>query len=171
MKIRKIKTEDYQAVKDLVITAFSKSEHGYGGEAELVEKIRNLDSYDHNLELVAEKYDHIIGHVLLSEIKIQGINQYGFSLAPISVLPKNQNQKIGSQLMKKIEEQAKNTDKKFISILGNPDYYKKFGYKEAKKYNIKAPFEVPEKYYLIKSINDFNLNNFSGMIEYSSAFD
>lgn len=44
MEIRKIKNEDYEMITDLTIEAFTNSEHGYGGEADLVKNIRILEN-------------------------------------------------------------------------------------------------------------------------------
>lgn len=171
MEIRKIKNEDYEMITDLTIEAFTNSEHGYGGEADLVKNIRKLDSYDDNLELVATENNQIIGHALLSEVKIKENNLSGLALAPISVSTERQNQKIGSQLMQEIEKKAVQTNFNFIVILGDPNFYKRFGYKEAQTFNIKAPFEVPKEFYLIKMIKDNNSTNYAGTIEYNSAFN
>lgn len=71
MQIRTVRKEDYSAISDLILTAFSKSSNGYGGEAELVEKIRLDPTYHKTLEVVADQSGQIIGHGLLSEVQVK----------------------------------------------------------------------------------------------------
>lgn len=73
--------------------------------------------------------------------------------------------------MQEIEKKAVKTNFNFIVILGDPNFYKRFGYKEAQRFNIKAPFEVPKEFSLIKMIKDNNSTNYAGTIEYNSAFN
>ncbi|MBP2966818.1 GNAT family N-acetyltransferase, partial [Acinetobacter baumannii] len=91
-------------IKELIVEAFSKSEYGYTGEAELVDKIRQNNDY---LEVVYLEENKVIGHGLLSDSKIENhLNETvakGLVLAPISVLPSHQGKGIGSQLMTALE--------------------------------------------------------------------
>ncbi|WP_317126984.1 GNAT family N-acetyltransferase [Apibacter raozihei] len=57
-------------------------------------------------------------------------------LGPVSVLPDYQNKGIGSKLILHTIQRAKELGYKAILLCGDPDYYKKFGFKESKKYNI-----------------------------------
>lgn len=53
MIIKTINLENYNEVTELIRESFSQSEHGYGNEAELVDKIRNEEGYIKDLEIVA----------------------------------------------------------------------------------------------------------------------
>ena len=57
-------------------------------------------------------------------------NQFSgwYGLAPVSVLPSNQNQGIGSKLVKAGLLQLKQLDAKGCVLLGEPSYYKRFGF-------------------------------------------
>lgn len=172
--IREITESDFKAVEKLIIEAFSGSEYGYQNEAELVEKIRAEDTYLKELELVEVIEDKIVGHALLSQAVIQNetkevINK-GVVLAPLSVLPTHQGKGIGKRLIKALEEKIANRCS-FISILGSPSYYSQFGYKEAANFDIKAPFEVPSEYFLIKEMTKDGLESSEGMLIYNKAFN
>ena len=56
-------------------------------------------------------------------------------------------------------------------IIGHETYYPKFGYVPASQYQIKAPFEVPDKNFMIKELTDGGLEGKSGVIHYSEAFN
>ncbi|TKV30284.1 N-acetyltransferase, partial [Citrobacter sp. TBCS-11] len=88
MIIKTINLEDYKEVAELIRESFSQSEHGYGNEAELVDKIRNEEGYIKDLEIVAFEDGKITGHGLLSEVSIVNQSQSfkGLVLAPLDVL-------------------------------------------------------------------------------------
>lgn len=173
MDIRMIQDKDLEAVKKLITDAFTQAEHGYSGEAELVEKIRKSKEYVQGLELVAADHD-IHGYGLLSEVYlVNEKEQYtGLVLAPIAVNSGLQQKGIGKLLMNELEKRAKRFDYGFISILGHPEYYVKFGYEPASEYNIYPPFEgIPDEAFMIKEIQEGYLKNKEGTIQYSEAFN
>ena len=173
MFIRSITPSDYPATKELIVAAFQQSEHGYQGEAQIVEKIRQETTYEPELEMVAEVDGKLLGHGLLSPVKI--VNEQrtftGLVLAPLAVLPEFQGQGIGGKLLQELEKQAAKQSYPFISILGHPDYYPRFGYQKASLYNITAPFSVPDEAFLIKALTPEGLVGVSGVVRYSKAFD
>ena len=175
MKIRSIQPTDYPAVAQLVREAFQQSEHGYQREVAIVTNIRQEPSYHPELEVVAldEQNDELLGHGLLSEVAIvnETMSFTGLVLAPLAVAPTAQNQGVGGQLLKELEKRAKELDYPFISILGHPDYYPRFGYVPASRFQIEAPFPVPDEAFLIKEITPGGLAGVSGMVHYSKAFE
>lgn len=173
MEIRKVKSRDYDEISKLIKETFSNTTNGYGSEAELVEKIRESDYYIDELEVVAIEDNSIIGHGLLSEVDIiDGHHKHkGLVLAPLEVNTRYQKKGIGTAILNELEKRAKGYKLSFISILGHPSYYSKFGYIPASKFHITAPFSVPDEAFMIKAINNQTLDNISGMIKYSEAFN
>jgi len=94
--------------------------------------------------LVAEIDNEIVGHILLTKIKIRNDqNQYNsLALAPVSVLPKHQKKRIGGKLIIESHTIALKLGYNSIILLGHQVYYPKFGYKQAQKFGIKLPFKV-----------------------------
>lgn len=173
MIIKTINLEDYKEVAELIRESFSQSEHGYGNEAELVDKIRNEEGYIKDLEIVAFEDGKITGHGLLSEVSIVNQSQSfkGLVLAPLDVLPAYQGKGIGAAILLELEKRAKILDYSFISILGHESYYPRFGYVPASQYQIQAPFEVPNENFMIKELIDGRLEGKSGVIQYSEAYN
>ncbi|MDM7654548.1 MAG: GNAT family N-acetyltransferase [Lactococcus cremoris] len=173
MIIKTINLEDYKEVAELIRESFSQSEHGYGNEAELVDKIRNEEGYIKDLEIVAFEDGKITGHGLLSEVSIVNQSQSfkGLVLAPLDVLPAYQGKGIGAAILLELEKRAKILDYSFISILGHESYYPRFGYVPASQYQIQARFEVPNENFMIKELIDGRLEGKSGVIQYSEAFN
>lgn len=173
MLIRTIRQEDYSAVADLIRTTFSKTANGYRNEAELVSKIRLDPSYHKKLEVVADDNNQIVGHGLLSKISIVNSHQSfpGLCLAPLDVHPDVQKSGIGTAIINELENRAINQGYKFISVLGWPEYYPRFGYHKASNYGIKAPFPVPDETYMIKELVPNGLRGVSGTVKYLNAFN
>ena len=168
MIIRTIKPEDYFEVGNLIKTAFSQTSHGYDGEDELVEEIRKDPLYDPELEMVVERNNAIIGHGLMSRVDVDGT--VGLALAPLSVFPEYQRQSVGRKLVAKLEEKAVQRGYTFSTVLGWPEYYQRFSYVKAANHNIKAPFSVPEEYYMVKELVPGGLDNVTGTVHYLQAF-
>lgn len=173
MEIREIKQTDYQETADLIIEAFSKSDHGYQDEAILVDKIRDESGYRSELELIALLDGKVVGHGLLSEACVlnedNGMKVNGLVLAPLSISPNYQKQGIGGELMKALEKRVSSRDQ-FISILGDPKYYQRFDYMPASKFGVVPPFEVPDEYFMIKEMKKDSLLGSQGTLIYGKAF-
>ncbi|RXK47059.1 N-acetyltransferase [Enterococcus faecalis] len=175
MQIRKIDKKDFSIVSKMIRESFEHTEHGYGNEAELVDKIRASTTYIPALEMVAVDNDNsIIGHGLLSEVEIidsDNVAHVGLVLAPLDVAVNHQNKGIGSKILIELEKAATEMHYRFISILGHPNYYPRFGYVLASKYNIKTPFDISDELFMIKTLYEGALDSISGTIKYSDAFN
>ncbi|WP_462258972.1 GNAT family N-acetyltransferase [Vagococcus teuberi] len=169
MKLRTIRNEDYKNVKEVITKAFEQSNHGHNGEATLVETIKELPTYNQELEVVAFVDNDIVGHGLLSEavVKNDTNDLKGLVLAPLSVVPDYQNQGIGSHVMLELEKRAKETKHAFITILGDPSFYSRFGYVPAKNAHVSCPFDVPSEYLLMKKLKPEMIE---GILFYNRAF-
>ncbi|MDG4972949.1 N-acetyltransferase [Lactococcus lactis] len=173
MKIRTVEKDDFKEIDELIREAFTKTDHGYGNESELVTKIRKVNGYNSYLEVIALSNNKIIGHGLLSPVKIINKKEEfrGLVLAPLAVLPSSQGQKVGGKILLELEERARELGYSYISILGHASYYPKFGYIPASQYKIKAPFEVSDENFMIKPLLENALKNVTGTIKYSDAFE
>lgn len=173
INLRTIEERDFNDAEKLIKEAFTKTEHGYENEAELVKKIRHDVNYNVNFELVVEKDGYLVGHGLLSEVtlKTESTELIGLCLAPLCVAPDEQRTGVGSAILSELEQRAIEKQYPFISILGHPKYYTKFSYEPTTKFNISAPFPVPEEAYLIKELQPNALDGWSGTIHYSEAFN
>lgn len=118
MLIRSETPADIDAIDALTQAAF-----GQPDEAKLVTTLRQ--DGDAAISLVAEENGVIIGHVLFSPMAAP-IRALG--LAPVSVAPEHQKQGIGAQLIRRGLSQAQRDGWQASFVLGNPDYYTRFGY-------------------------------------------
>ena len=161
----------YKITEKVIKSAFANMELSDKKEHELVSRIRKSDAFIPKLSLVAINKE-IVGHILLSKIKIINDNQFAESLAlaPVSVLPAYQNKGIGGLLITEALKEAKELGYKSVVVLGHPEYYPRFGFKKASFWGIKAPFEVPDEAFMAIELSENALNNVSGVVEYPSVF-
>ncbi len=104
----------------------------------LVERLRKSNTFVMELSLVAEFENKIVGHTLLTRLKIKNrLDEFdSLALAPVSVLPEFQGKGIGRKLILESRKTAKELGHKSIILLGHEKYYPKFGYKQADTFNI-----------------------------------
>ena len=146
MEIRQERPADYEAVYEVVKTAFATAEHSDGTEQDLVAALRHSPSFIPELSLVALLDGKIVGHILFTKVTVGGRTE--LALAPLSVLPSCQRQGIGQALMAEGHCIAKRLGFDYSIVLGHPGYYPKAGYRPASLYGIKAPFEVPDENFM-----------------------
>lgn len=127
LTLRSEQQNDIQAIFDLTARAFADVEHSSHTEQFIVNALRAANAL--TISLVAEYQHKIVGHVAISPITIssEALNWYG--LGPISVAPEYQNQGVGSALMTQVLDQLKHMGAAGCVVLGDPQYYSKFGFK------------------------------------------
>ena len=55
-------------------------------------------------------------------------------------------------------------------VLGHPEYYPKFGFNRASKWNIKPSIKVPDEAFMAIELVDGWLNDKAGLIEYPAEY-
>lgn len=126
INIRKEQITDIQSIHDVTEAAFKNAPHTDHTEQFIVKALRDAGVL--TLSLVAEEDGNIIGHVAVSPVTITDGAQNWFGLGPISVLPEKQGLGIGSMLMKAAVSELKVIDANGCVLLGEPDYYARFGF-------------------------------------------
>lgn len=119
------------------------NEDAFGGaeEAGLIEALR-ADG-DAVVELVALLEGVIVGHILFSRLVIEASDGTAVSaaaLAPMAVLPADQNLGIGSSLVTQGLAACSEGDIGAVVVLGHPQYYPRFGFSAAQAAGLRAPF-------------------------------
>ncbi len=170
--IRKELEEDYKQVFTLIENAFKNEPFSDYTEQFLVERLRTSDAYVPELSMVVELEGEVIGHILLTKIKIVNDSQSfnSLALAPVSVKPDYQNKGVGGQLILQAHAKAIELAYKSIVLLGHQDYYPRFGYEKASNFGIKLPFDVPDENCMAIELVEGGLKGVSGMVEYPKEF-
>lgn len=168
IKIRSEKKQDYNKITEINNLAF-----GQKNEGKLIENLRKTDNFITELSLIAENDNEMIGHILFYPVIIKSENtKYkSLALAPMSVIPKYQRKGVGTKLVIEGLNIATKLGYESVIVLGHSEYYPKFGFKPASKWNIKAPFEVPDNVFLALELKANSLKDKSGIVEYPKEFN
>ena len=158
MMIRDETRKDVSAVRRVVVAAFDQA-----AEADLVDALRESD--DAVISLVAEDDGEIIGHIMFS--RLQAPDQC-VALAPVSVTPSHQNQGVGSKLILEGLARAKHDDWQAVFVVGEPEYYKRFGFSAATADKFEAKY--PKPYFMALELAPHSLSERTGAVIYAPPF-
>ena len=114
----------------------------------------------------AAKFDHLFTQVLLSgntDLKIAG-------LAPLAVSPAHQCTGIGSKLVVVGLVRCKDHGFVAVVVLGDPNYYHRFGFSSSSKFGIDCEYNVPEEVFMVMELEPNALVGRSGRVKYHKAF-
>jgi putative acetyltransferase len=156
MIIREEAPNDRPQISQVVQAAFGRM-----AEAHLVEQLRAEG--DSVIALVAVEQSQIIGHVMLSNMAAPF---KALGLGPVSVRPDRQRSGVGSALIREGLGQAREDGWHAVFVLGDPAFYRRFGFDPELAGGFTCPYAGPHLMVLCMS-NDLPR---SGTIDYASAF-
>lgn len=139
INIRLERKEDYLEVENLVRNSFWNVYRPGAFEHFIVHNLRNDESFIKNLAFVVEKDNLIIGHINYSKGKINyenGEYDEGIVLGPVCIDRDYQNKGYGTRLIRYTLKLIDKNDIPYVFVIGNEDYYSRFGFESASKYNI-----------------------------------
>jgi putative acetyltransferase len=165
--IRKEETRDIMAIRNLNEVAFDGP-----AEARVVDKLRRI--CDACLSLVAVDGDEIVGHIMFSPAIVESGDGdiKGMGLAPIAVLPNHQRKGVGTALIEHGLALLREKGCPFIIVLGHADYYRRFGFVPALRYNLESQWEgVPDEAFMILVFDQKALEGVYGVAKYREEFN
>src|SRR5690349_5376787 len=119
------------------------------------------------VSLVAVHGEAVLGHILFSAVTTSPpSNAKGIGLAPVAVRPDMQSQGIGSELIREGLRLCQELGFDYCVVLGNPKYYRRFGFEKASDSAIGNEYGVDEEFMLIKFLNC----DVSGVVKYMPQF-
>jgi putative acetyltransferase len=127
IRIRAETSADLDAITEVTSAAFETLEISNHTEQFIVEALRAANVL--TVSLVAELDGRVVGHVAFSPVTISDGTMHWYGLGPVSVLPEHQRQGIGKALMQEGLSRLKALNAQGCCLVGHPDYYKKFGFK------------------------------------------
>jgi putative acetyltransferase len=157
MIMRDEEPADIVGIRNVVDAAFRQPL-----EAKLVDQLRT-DRHS-VISLVAVDDGKIIGHVLFSKMTAPF---RALGLAPVSVMPDRQRSGIGSQMIRVGLERAADERWEGVFVLGDPKYYRRFGFSFACAKGFASPYAGP---YLMALPLRGDLPVTEGEIGYAPAF-
>lgn len=167
MIIRQENKSDFTEVYSLIKSAFETAEHSDGNEQDLVNALRESESFVPELSLVAEIEGKLVGHIMFTEAKVG--EDIVLVLAPLAVRPENQKQGIGTALMKKAHNIARESGYQYSLVLGSEKYYPRAGYIPAEEFGIEVPQGIPSVNFMALKLAE-NAVSISGKVTYAKEF-
>ena len=130
--------QDHRTVEELTREAFWNVHLPGCEEHLLVRHLRNAAEFVQALDFVAICDNVITGNIMYAESKIIDSNTAHtvLTFGPVSVLPQYQNRGIGTALIEHTQKLAAGLGYRAIIIYGDPEYYKRFGFRASKEFRI-----------------------------------
>ncbi len=161
IEIRNEETKDIEQVREIVCLAFPTE-----AESKLVDALRTNGKAIISLVAVSDK--QVLGHILFSPVTTSPPNEAkGIGLAPVAVRPDVQSQGIGSQLIREGLRRCKELGYDYCVVLGNPNYYPRFGFERASQYGIQNEYGVDHEFMVIHFSERCTVQ---GMAKYAPEF-
>ena len=163
MTIRPAESGDAEAIRNVLIAAFSDA-----AEADLVEALTREG--DAEVSLVAEREGEIVGHVLLSRMRVSagGRACRAVGLGPVGVLPGFQGGGIGAGPIEAALGIARATGEEIVFVLGEPEHYRRFGFSAQAASPFASPYAGP--YFMALALRPDLAPPAAGEAAYARAF-
>ncbi|MCX8105940.1 MAG: N-acetyltransferase [Ignavibacterium album] len=137
--IKQTNQNDFAITENITREAFWNVYKPGCSEHLVLHNLRKSKSYIKDLDLIAICDDQIVGHIISTKARVvdsQNKEYEVLCVGPLSVLPYFQKQGIGEKLMKESIKIAKRLGFRGMILFGNPDYYHRFGFRNAKEFEI-----------------------------------
>jgi len=160
--IRSETDADVGAITEVTVAAFETLEISNHTEQFIITALRAAKAL--TISLVAEVDGRVIGHIAFSPVAISDGTRNWYGLGPVSVLPEYQRQGIGKALMQEGLSRLKDMNARGCCLVGQPDYYKKFGFRNMPGLVLKG---VPQEFFFALS---FDGHTPQGTVTFHDAF-
>jgi putative acetyltransferase len=173
--IRREGPDDVAAVQSVTAAAFRGQPHsappvepgGDPGEVTLLSRLRADAAWIPALSLVAIENGLVVGHVVCTRASMD--DEPGLGLGPLSVLPARQRTGVGSALMHAVLGAADALGEPLVGLVGEPAYYRRFGFVPARSTGITAPEPSWGDYFQIRRLTRYAGQ--TGRFRYAAPFD
>ena len=172
--IRLERPEDVIAVEALTREAFWNLHVPGCSEHLAARQLRASRDFLPELDLVAVDDGRVIGNIMFTRSRVVGSMNENFetiTFGPVSVLPECQNRGVGRLLIERGLTLARETGHSAVIIYGNPDYYKKYGFRSGRDYGILTADGKYHAALLVLPLVPGALNGVSGRFLESEAFE
>ncbi len=158
MNLRDESSGDRKAIRQLHLTSFPGP-----GEADVVDQLR--ENGDVVISLVAIEGGVLTGHVMLSRMAAPF---RALGLGPVAVLPEWRRKGIAATLIKEGIKRATYGGWVGIFVLGDPNYYRRFGFETKHADGFECPYAG--SHFMGLPLNSDELPLRFGRLDYARAF-
>ena len=163
VRVRPAEPRDAAAIRAVHLAAFPTAV-----EADLVGR---LDAgRDSVVSLAVDADGELVGHVLLSRMRVSGDGREfrALGLGPVGVIPGHQGAGLGAALIGGALAIARATGEELVFVLGEPDYYRRFGFSAAAAAPFASPYAGP--YFMALALSPDLKLPVAGQAAYAKAF-
>jgi len=163
--IRKTNRSEFRQTEHLTREAFWNLYQPGSTEHFVLHNFRKSKAWIEPLDRVALYGDKIVGHIISTKAQViasDNTTHEVLHVGPFAVDPLFQNRGIGTKLFYDSIEKAKDLVFKGMILFGNPDYYPRFGFKNAKEYGITTKEGANFDPFMAMELQDNGLSNVHG---------
>ena len=141
------------------------------GEAALVDALRTGGHVVPGCSTVAVERDAVVGHVVCSRASVGASAESAqvLGLGPLGVLPDRQSRGVGSALMHAVLAAADACDVAAVVLLGEPAYYRRFGFEPARRWGLTPPDPSWERGFQVRRLTAWD-DRLHGEVRYAAPF-
>ncbi len=135
--------------------------------------IRKRQCYIPVLDLVSVSGKEIIGHIICTEARVvdsRNIEHPVLCAGPFSIVKKHQGKGYGSRLMEYCMERAVELGYGAMILFGNPDYYHRFGFRNAEEFGISTRDGMNFDPFMAKELQIGSLSEIRGRFYEDESF-
>jgi predicted N-acetyltransferase YhbS len=117
-----------------------------------------------SLSLVALDGDELVGTVRLWPVTL-GLGRRGLMLGPLAVDDARRSEGLGSKLMNAALKKAEESGEPSVFLVGDPDYYRRFGFRQDTTTGLHLPGPVERRRFLGREFRAGALTKAKGLIQ------
>ena len=172
IELREERISDYLETEYLTREAFWDVYKPGCDEHLVVHQLRQSKAFVRELDYVACDNERIVGNIVYSKAIVTSSNDESevLCMGPLCVSPSYQRKGLGSLLLQSTIKIAKGLGYAAVIIFGNPAYYHRFGFKNAKEYNIQTAEGQNFDAFMVLDLSDDGLSKISGKFFADEAF-
>lgn len=170
IEIRPEMPAEYSELHDFVRDAFATAKVSNGDEQNFVDRLRDPATYLPDLALVAIEGDEIVGHVMATRTAIdtaQGPREI-LLFAPLAVGRSHRRRGLGARLTREVLERARAAGFDAVTLVGDPAYYGRFGFRPAADFGVADTNGIPAQYVQMLELVPGALAGVGGTITYAT---
>jgi len=171
--IQRTTQKDFEITENITREAFWNLYKPGCNEHLVLNKLRNSISYIVELDLVAIFEKEIIGHIISTKARIVDSRNNEHEIlcvGPLSVCSVFQKRGIGSDLLNESIKVAKELGYLSMILFGNPEYYHRFGFRNAQEYNITTKDGLNFEPFMALEVQEKGLTNVNGKFFEDESF-
>ena len=140
LRLRPEGPADPPAIRRVIAAAFARGDGSVPAEVGLVEALRGSPAWLAELSMLAEVDGEVAAYALLTRVRVDPGERPALALGPVAVLPEYQVRGYGTAVVQAALDAAAELGEGLVVVLGNPAYYRRFGFRPAADLHLTGPW-------------------------------